>query len=362
MKESAKIGSRLFIPFLATILFLSGCASVGPGTVTRDRFDYTTALSESWKSQMLVNIVKLRYGDAPVFMEVASVISSYSLEGEIALGGEFAKVGRGDTFGRVGAAGRYATRPTITYSPLTGEKFARSLLTPVPASAILSLVQSGTSVEYVFRVLVQSINGVRNRYAGRASARSADPEFYLLLEKMRRIQAAGVIGLRIQKRNEGDVPVLIFRGQTDGEIEADIAEVKEMLGLDPRAREFLVVYGLIPSTDGEIAILSRSMLQILYDLASCIDVPETDVAEKRVNPAFRETSAGGVPVAPLVRIHSSSDSPGDAFVAVPYSNHWFWIDSSDLQSKQIFSFLMFVFSLSETGGKEGVPIVTVPAR
>ena len=52
----------------------------------------------------------------------------------------------------------------------------------------------------------------------------------------------------------------------------------------------------------------------------------------------------------------------DAFVAVPYSNHWFWIDSSDLQSKQIFSFLMFVFSLSETGGKEGVPIVTVPAR
>jgi hypothetical protein len=33
---------------------LSGCASVGPVTVARDRFDYISAISESWKSQMLL--------------------------------------------------------------------------------------------------------------------------------------------------------------------------------------------------------------------------------------------------------------------------------------------------------------------
>ena len=43
------------------IVFLSGCAGLGPRTIPRDRFDYARAISESWKSQMLLNMVKLRY-------------------------------------------------------------------------------------------------------------------------------------------------------------------------------------------------------------------------------------------------------------------------------------------------------------
>jgi hypothetical protein len=46
---------------------------------------------------------------------------------------------------------------------------------------------------------------------------------------------------------------------------------------------------------------------------------------------------------------------------VPYRNYWFWIDDRDMRSKVLFSFLMFIFSLTETGGKEGAPIITVPA-
>ena len=38
-------------------LGVSACASMGPSTVTRDRFDYTEAVAESWKSQMLLNLV-----------------------------------------------------------------------------------------------------------------------------------------------------------------------------------------------------------------------------------------------------------------------------------------------------------------
>jgi len=56
--------------FLFAILILpvpGGCVSVGPGTIDRDRFAYTDAISESWKRQMLLNLVKIRYADAPIF-------------------------------------------------------------------------------------------------------------------------------------------------------------------------------------------------------------------------------------------------------------------------------------------------------
>jgi hypothetical protein len=70
---------------------------------------------------------KVRYADAPVFMDVSSVISSYSLEGDVSLGGQFATSG-GSNIGTVGATGRYADKPTITYQPLIGDKFAKSLM------------------------------------------------------------------------------------------------------------------------------------------------------------------------------------------------------------------------------------------
>jgi hypothetical protein len=33
-----------------------------------------------------------------------------------------------------------------------------------------------------------------------------------------------------------------------------------------------------------------------------------------------------------------------------------------MRSKRLFSFLMFSFTLVETGGKEGAPILTIPTR
>ncbi len=65
---------------------------------------------------------------------------------------------------------------------------------------------------------------------------------------------------------------------------------------------------------------------------------------------------------PLIRIHSSSEKPGDAFVSIPYRDSYFWIDDRDLMSKKIFSFLMFVFTLVETGEKGVAPVVTVPTN
>src|SRR5512139_3389911 len=69
---------------------LTSCTHLGPKTVAVDRFDYSTAIADSWKQQTLLNIVKLRYMDLPVFMDVASVVSGYSLQTGVSVNGTLA--------------------------------------------------------------------------------------------------------------------------------------------------------------------------------------------------------------------------------------------------------------------------------
>ena len=152
---------------------------------------------------------------------------------------------------------------------------------------------------------------------------------------------------------------MVFRPKRDAATDSLVHDIRQTLGLDPQASEFRVVYGSVPRDDKEIAILTRSILEVIIDLSADIEVPGADVEEKRVNPTFAQT-AGGEKIPALVRIRSSSEMPKDAFVSVRYRDSYFWIDDRDLGSKRIFSFLMFVFTLVETGEKGMAPVVTIP--
>jgi hypothetical protein len=332
---------------------LNGCASIGPSTISRDRFDYISAISDSGKSQMLLNLVKLRYGDAPVFLDMSSVINQYTVEGSLGFVGGSSSSGTGQA--------TYSDRPTITYLPVSGEKFARGLVTPIPPPVIVNLIQAGYPVDVVLRLCVHAINGIHTRYGGAARQRAADPEFYPLVEKLQKIQHAGEIGLRVQKTADEDTSVIVFKKNVSPALEADVAEARRILGLDPDAMEFTVVYGSVASNDREIALLTRPMIEILIDLSSYIEVPTVNLAEGRTFSSPAPELVKGEPVIPLIRILSSPQRPEDFFAAVPYRQSWYWIDDKDFPSKQIFSFVMFLFWFLETGTKQGAPLITLPA-
>ena len=64
--------------FLCTSILslgLNACsARMGPKSIPADRFDYADALTRSWKEETLLNMVKLRYVDPPLFLSVQQVV------------------------------------------------------------------------------------------------------------------------------------------------------------------------------------------------------------------------------------------------------------------------------------------------
>jgi hypothetical protein len=344
----------IFCPIILFVL-LTGCVSVGPGTLKRDHFDYTAAVGETSKEQLLRNIVRLRYLEAPVFLRVSSIINQYSLEGTVSLGGTNTD-GLGDAR-NVGGTGRWTDRPTITYTPLSGSTFAQNLLTPIPPVALLALVQSGWSGEFLFRIAVRSINALENESAAPSIRKAADPRFRELLELWFRLRKNRVLGLR---RDDEGAQVRFF-GYIDQEtapaaLSQDVVRLRELLGLDPDAFEFIISYGLIPDEPNEIALLTSSILEIMSELSWRVDVPAAHIEAGRTL-----SSVGKEEVFdwPIFHVASSDKKPDTAYVTVFERGVWFYIDDTDLVSKRTFALLQVLLSLTESSDQAGGPVVTI---
>jgi hypothetical protein len=331
--------------------------------VAVDRFDYSTAIADSWKQQTLLNIVKLRYMDLPVFVDVASIVAGYSMQTGVSVNGTLSseKAIQGNYLAAGGQA-IYTDRPTITYVPLTGEKFLHGLITPIDPKNIFFMLQAGYPADFLLGLTVESLNGVRNRSTAGGTAREADPEFIRALQLMREVQAAGAVGMRVEEdKARGSTAVLFFRRD---DVPADIvektAEIRRLLKLPADQQKFVLTYSPVRGADNELAVNSRSMLQIMGAFASYLDVPEAHLKDHSALPAFENAAPESRRDA--VRIHSGKEKPANAFAAVHYHGYWFWIDDGDWQTKRAMTAIMFFFTLAETGDSGKLPLITIPAQ
>lgn len=349
---------------LVGLLGVSGCRTLGPQTVPRDRFDYSASIAESWKRQTLLNIVKLRYLDPPIFVDVGQIVAGYSLETGISAGASLPSTDAlGGKTATLGGSARFTDRPTVTYTPLTGSRFNRGLMMPLPPDAVFFAIQSGWPADGVLFASVATMNGLKNQGASLAGVTPPDEGFTRALELLRKIQLSGAVGMRIQQdAQKQQTSLLTFRStKIPDETRADGRELRELLRLDPDADEFKLVFGATAANDRELAVQTRSILHIMQTMAVQAELPAGDVEQGRATPGI-ESSSGVSDRQRLVRIHSSKDEPAGAFVAVPYRGHWYWIDDRDLRTKRAFAFMMFLFTLADTGEKENLPLITIPAQ
>ena len=343
---------------LPLILAMISCSSVGPKTVPEDQFNYNAAIAESTHEQLLLNLVRLRYSEKPVFLKVSSVISQYSrvVTAKANAGANTAFTGANTA--SVGGGVIWSDKPTISYTPISGREFSRNLLTPIAPSAVFEMMQSGWPVELVFQSIVWSINDIRSEIARPSNRRQADPKMFELFSVWRELREAGVLGTR-KTKVEGQQESLVMylrEGPMSESQQKSIQRLRELLGLDSEVQQYQIVYGLVPQRGDELTVLTGSVWDIMLNMAWQFEVPPAHIQSGRTGDTFRSDHDGSNPP---IEVLYTEEEPDDAFVAVNEHGYWFYIDQCDRKSKRIFSFLQLLLNLAETSTPDNAPVISI---
>ncbi len=358
---------RTLITILTIILCITmtACRRFGHKQVPLDSFNYNEAIARSSNEQMLLNLVRLRYREVPVFLAVGSVITQYFYLGDLSAGASFGKPTAGAAHEIIDAKARmlYAERPTITYSPLGGQEFSQQLLRPIPNDLLFSLVQSGWPPEQLLMMGLERLNHLQNLHFGTVPStanieriREFDRVVQLIIELSKRRS------IEMQSGNAGkpNDRFLVFKQVNDIDTRNLIKEFKSLLNLDPDQSTFRVIKTLIGRRPDEITMRVRSLLALMGFLSSGVEIPAAHVDEERAEKITIPVDTEYQSILFPLKIHSSVEKPKDAFVAVQHHGHWFYIKHSDHLSKQDFGLLTYLFQMQSPQAQTLGPMITVP--
>ena len=355
--------------FVAVLLCAAvGCRTIGPQSLQQTHPQYNHAISKSLDEQFLLNLVRLKYRDNPFFLEVSSVTTQQSVQGDLSASVNL--TGGGDSL-TPSASFTYKETPTISYSPLRGDQFLKQILSPVPLEAVLILTQSGWSVERVVKVCVERVNGLDNASNASGPTPSREPhyaQFKEMAEILRELQvadalelgaAAGEPGADGKPRASSD---LVLRLKPQAELASRITRLQELLGVKIADNELRLTNDFLNRPENGLAVRTRSMMGILFYLSHNAEVP---VLHEKAGLVTRTRSNGSEVfdwnkvTGDLFRVRSSASKPLSSFVAVPYRGNWFYIADNDLESKSTFMLLTQLFNLQAGQIKTVAPALTI---
>lgn len=392
------------IGFFALIL-IGGC--LGPQTLHQTRTRYNEAVQVTGNEELLLNLVRLRYGEGVTFLPITAVNAQFEMDASLqGVGGVDRGFPHNLGTGNVG----FTDRPTLSFDPRRSAEMTKALLARIDLDTVNLLDAAGWDIGRLFRILIEDINGVGNAISASGPIPAKAPEFaefrYLtsLLESMHEQR---LLGLGFETR-QIDVPTSVPFVEVDAQTLVSIQksgygirslgdkkgyvltqtkiargvhvvpeaasshemlEMSRLINIKPGQTfyEIDVVQGnqLRPFLTGEprtkLTMSTRSLLEAMHFLSHGIDVPPEHAGLVTITRHpdgtpfdWREVTAD------LLRVCVSKHRPKQADVAVRYRNYWYYIDDTDVASKTTLSLFRELTRLQKVGAAEGQPLLTLP--
>lgn len=402
---------------LMGIILLSGC-TVGPALYETSFTQYNDVVRRTLDEQMLANLVRMHYYESPMFLQVSSLNTTFSVGGNAGISGTNISGGNNSVTANIGAS--YSESPTISFSMPESRDYYGRLLAPLSAAQVTSLVLAGFDSELVFRTAVRGINGLQNlnaEFDHLSSPPLAYTQFREALTLIKKLRSERMIDLELGgKETLWSSPVKVdatsamsqvlllgaasYAMSNDAEIvgypdgkwqthkyekhmalrfspaskkSSDAQRLKKLLGLKVDHYNFSIVEaelvnaekarGVLGQSPGaldpsviwvELGLRGRSMLEIMQVASKAVKVPEKETVQSTANINLSTN------VAEWFVIKTSNSAPADNSLSIKYRGHWYYIDETDMQSRKTFAMLTALFAVVGGTVPGAHPVLTLP--
>jgi len=415
-----RVCTRLGTPLV--LLLLSGCSTFGPQLVLNSHIEYNKAVEQVIQEELLLNIVRRRYYEAPQFVTVSSISTNMSTSAGISGGSAFGNQGT-PTTGNIGGSFNWSDSPTVTITPRQGTEILGALTARMSVLTIAKMAQAGYRFDFLLALMTEGLTDVRGPETGVGTDfRPGDSEYIEVIQSVGRLIDKGQLKVGTFSWNDpySDITykreditvdnqltaialgsgVGRFRSYDGGKnyyftdkhdypamwidpearTSSDGKRIIEILNLQPTPLKRVWSFSpnrVVEGTDfenvpddprPEVRMQLRTFYSVLNLLAYGVNVPPNDEEERRAftkdlyDKAVSEGRA--VDLSKKFVVHSSEgDRPENAFVAVKHRGTWFYVDDRDHASKRFFNATYDLFNMEiapSSGG--GGPILTVPVK
>ncbi len=350
-------------------ILVAGCSSVfgpkgtlGPGSIIRGRGLYSEVISRTSDEQTLRAIVQMRYGESIGLLTVANITAS--LKFSTSVGAQFG-YGPSSNFERnlvpLSTGVAYEESPTISYTPVKGERYVRNLLSPIGLEILVLFGGIERGAEGIMKLLLKQVNGLRNPLHGEVDDRAPFDRAVHLLAQLRR---AGLADLTASP-DAAQAFALVIHGYAPEERQAvqELLRLFKISGSPERDGGDIVLPLRLAVGSGErsrLDVQTRSILDVLHIAAAGVRVPPEHIEVGVTNSALDDIHLPGG----FLEIQRSSERPprGRAMVAIRHHGWWFYIAAADGPSKFGFRLVDTLLTMVQEGRQPSAPVVTIPAR
>jgi hypothetical protein len=266
----------------------------------------------------------------------------------------------------------FISQPTVTYTPLQGEKFAQQLPAPLKIETLMLLYRSGWPLQRVLQIGAQRLNRIQNAVRASGPTQGQAPEykdFARAVELMAKLNHRDHLNLVYAAPTPtGESARIVMQVDTEAFRLPEMQELSKLLGLVKDMKQYPVTPSLVEEAGqrefDHLELETRSLLGVLFFLSQSVEVPDTHVQAGQVT--VTRTQTGEVfdwknVTRELLRIQCSPTRQAQTAISVQYRGTWFYVDDSDLSSKSTFALLAQLVALQSSEVSRLTPVLTLPA-